>query len=184
MLVPDADAKRCRGIHLADVMILIAATAAALACLQSPLERRMTFIGDGRLIYNVRPLTLVGGAFASMWTLGTLAILVRHRTSSSEWKRSPGFVACAAATSGAIFKLTAIMLWGIAMSFRIESWYVPTVLGQLIEPAAMSVLAAWMTLRLVGSWRLERTWTDNLGIVVGLSWIFLDVLAWAALCLE
>jgi hypothetical protein len=143
----------------------------------------MTFIGDGRLIYNVRPLTLVGGAFASVWTLGVLAILFRHR-SSAEWRRGPGFVACAAATAGAIFKLTGLMSWGIARDWRSESWYVPTVLGQLIDPAATGVLTAWLTLLLVGAWRRERTWPDNLGIFVGLLWIYLDVMAWAALCLE
>lgn len=95
-----ADVERYRGISLADAMILVAATALALACLRSPFENRMTFIGDGRLIYNVRPLTLVGGSFASMWTLGVLAILIRRR-SSAEWKRGPGFIACAAATAGA-----------------------------------------------------------------------------------
>lgn len=76
------------------------------------------------------------------------------------------------------------MSWGIAMSWRIESWYVPTVLGQLIEPAAIGVLVAWLTLLLVGSWQYQQKWTDTLGILVGLLWIVLDVLAWAELCLE
>jgi hypothetical protein len=44
-----------RRFSLPDPMILIAATATARACLRSPLEHRMTLIGDGRLIYNVRP---------------------------------------------------------------------------------------------------------------------------------
>jgi hypothetical protein len=172
-----------RRFGLADAMILIAATAAALACLRSPLEHRMTFHGDGRLIYNVRPFTVIAASFASMWTLGTLAILLRNRP-SLERRRSPGFIACVAAIFGAIFKLTALLLWGIAMRFRIESWYVPTVLGQLIDPAAISVGVAWMTLLLTGVWRRGRQWADNLGISIGLLWIILDVLAWAALCLE
>jgi hypothetical protein len=82
------------------------------------------------------------------------------------------------------FKLTGLMSWEIARDWRSESWYVPTVLGQLIDPAATGVLTAWLTLLLVGAWRRERTWPDNLGIFVGLLWIYLDVMAWAALCLE
>jgi hypothetical protein len=61
---------------------------------------------------------------------------------------------------------------------------VPTVLGQLIDPAAISVGAAWLTLLLAGLWQRARQWAENLGILIGLLWIILDVLAWAALCLE
>ena len=60
----------------------------------------------------------------------------------------------------------------------------PTVLGQFIEPATMAVTGAWLALWLAGMWRRERTWVDNLGIAVGVGWIALDVLAWAALCLD
>ena len=79
-------------------------------------------------------------------------------------------------------KLAALLIWGAFENYRFESWYVPSILGQLIEPAAMGVIGAWLALWLVGRWRRERTLVDDLGIVIGLSWLALEALAWAALC--
>jgi hypothetical protein len=60
----------------------------------------------------------------------------------------------------------------------------PFVLEQcdLIEPAAMAVVGTWVALWLAGMWKRERTWVDDLGIGVGMSWIALDAFAWGALC--
>jgi len=174
-----------RGFGLADAMILVAATAAALGWLRKPLEYRLTFISDGRIIENLRPATLVGAAFAVTWGVGVLAIRLRPpRPGGGEWKRRPGFVACLAATAGCLVKLTALLVWGASAHYRFERWYVPSILGQLIEPAAMAVAGAWLALGLVGRWRRERTWVDNLGIAVGIGWVALFLLAWAALCLD
>jgi hypothetical protein len=174
-----------RALGIADIMILFAATAVALVWLQKPLERRLTFISDGRIIENLRPSTLVGAAFAATWGLGVMAIRLRHpRPRGSGWSYRPGFVACAAATMGGLVKLTAILIWGAFEHYRFESWYVPSILGQLIEPAAMAVAGAWLALWLAGLWKRERSLVDDLGILIGLLWLALEVLAWAALCLE
>lgn len=184
-MIPASEPASRRSFGLADAMILIAATALALAWLRKPLEYRVTFIRDGRIIENLRPSTLVGAAFAAMWCVGVLAIRLRPpRPAGPEWRRRPGFVACLAAFAGGLAKLAALLIWGASVKFRFETWYVPSILGQLIEPAAMAVAGAWLALVLVGTWHRERTWIDNLGIAVGVAWITLDVLAWAALCLE
>ena len=174
-----------RALGIADVMILVAATALALGWLQKPLEYRLTFVSDGRIIENLRPSTLVGAAFAATWGLAVMLIRLRYaKPRGSGWSYRPGFVACAAATMGGLVKLAALLIWGAFENYRFESWYVPSVLGQLIEPAAMAVAGAWLTLWLAGLWKRERSLVDNLGIVVGLMWLALEVLAWAALCLE
>jgi hypothetical protein len=85
---------------------------------------------------------------------------------------------------GGLVKLAALLIWGAFEHYRFESWYVPSILGQLIEPAAMAVAAAWLTLWLAGLWKRERSLVDDLGIFIGLLWLALEVLAWAALCLE
>ncbi len=182
---PAGDPGRRRGFGLADAMILIAATAASLGWLRQPLEYRLSFYADGRLIENLRPSTIVGAGFAATWSLGVLAIRLRPpRPIGKEWKRSPGFVACLAATSACLIKMAALFIWGASVKFKFETWYVPSILGQLIEPAAMAVIAAWLTLKLAGIWTRERNWIDNLGIAVGASWVVLEVLFWGTLCLE
>jgi hypothetical protein len=174
-----------RGLGMADILILFAATAVALAWLRKPLEYRLMFIADGRIIDNLRPVTLVGAAFAATWGVGVLAIRLRPpRLGGSAWRHRPGFVACAAATAAGLFKLAALLIWGASENYRFESWYVPSILGQLIEPAAMGVTGGWLTLWLAGIWKREKTLTDDLGIAIGLSWIALETFAWAALCLE
>jgi hypothetical protein len=179
------ESRASRALGLADMMILVAATAIALFWLRKPLEYRLTFISDGRIIDNLRPSTLVGAAFAATWGLAALAIRLRHpKRRGSGWSYRPGFVACAAATMGGLVKLAALLIWGASENYRFESWYVPSILGQLIEPAAMAVAGAWLTLSLAGLWKRERSVVDDLGIVIGLLWLALEVLAWAALCLE
>ncbi|HEX2475627.1 MAG TPA: hypothetical protein VHK01_12830 [Lacipirellulaceae bacterium] len=174
-----------RALGLADMMILVAATALALVWLRKPLEYRLTFIADGRIIENLRPSTLVGAAFAATWGLGIIAIRLRSITRfGTGWSYRPGFVACAAATMGGAFKLAALLVWGASENYRFESWYVPSVLGQLIEPAAMAVAGGWLTLWLAGLWKRERSLVDDLGIFIGLLWLALELFAWAALCLE
>ncbi len=184
MLRPDDSPPR-RGFGMADVLILFAATAAALGWLQKPLEYRLTFVRDGRVIDNVRPATLVGAAFAWTWGLGVVAIRLRPpRPGDARWKHRPGFIACAAATVTGLVKLAALLVWGAAENYRFESWYVPSILGQLIEPAAMGVIGAWLALWLAGLWAREKTLVDDLGIVIGLAWVTLEALSWGALCLE
>jgi hypothetical protein len=173
-----------RGFSLADAMILIAATALAFGWLRMP-ENRPSFYDDGRIIENLRPFTMVGAAFAATWGLGVIAIRLRPpRPGGRKWKLRPGFVACLAATLGGLVKLATHSTWRASLNFRFTTWFVPTILGQLIEPAAMAVAGAWLVLWLAGIWRREKTWIDNLGIAVGASWIALEVLAWAALCLD
>lgn len=184
MKPPDETPPR-RGFGMADVLILFVATAAALCWLQKPLEYRLTFVGDGRIIVNLRPATQVGAAFATMWGLGVLAIRLRPpRPGDARWQYRPGFVACAAATVTGLIKFAALMMWGVAERFRFESWYVPSILGQMIEPAAMGVIGGWLALWLAGLWAREKTLVDDLGIVIGLTWVGLEAAAWGALCLE
>ena len=172
-------------LGLADIMILFAATGLALVWLRRPLEYRLTFISDGRIIENLRPSTLVGAAFAATWGLGVIVIRLRYpKPSGSGWNYRPGFIACAAATMAGLFKLAALLIWGAFEYYRFEAWYVPSILGQLIEPAAMGVAGSWLTLWLAGLWKRERSLIDDLGIVIGILWLALEVLAWAALCLE
>lgn len=181
---PDETNSR-RGLGVADVLILFTATALALVWLRKPLEYRLTFISDGRIIENLRPATLVGAAFAATWGLGVIAIRLRRAwRGENGWRSRPGFVASATATAGCLLKLAALLIWGASENYRFESWYVPSILGQLIEPAAMCVAGGWLTLWLVGMWRRERTLIDDLGIVIGMSWFALEAFAWAALCLE
>jgi hypothetical protein len=184
MSFPHENAPR-RALGIADFLILFAATAVALVWLRNPLEYRLTFISDGRIIDNLRPTTLVGAAFASTWGLGILAIRVRRlRRGDAGWSCRPGFVACAAATLAGLIKLAALLIWGASENYRFESWYVPSILGQLIEPAAMAVAGSWLALWLAGMWHRERTLVDDFGIVLGIVWLALEVLAWTALCFD
>ena len=109
----DLGRRQRRGFGLADVLILITSTAVALAWLRKPLEPRLSFLADGRIILNLRPLTIVGAAFAATWGVGVLAMRLRpQQRSGNDWRTRPGFVGCAAATLVALIKLATLLIWG------------------------------------------------------------------------
>ena len=84
---------------------------------------------------NVRPLTIVGAAFTATWGTAVLAMRLRRpRPRGTDWRRRPGFIAGVAAAAGCLAKLAALLIWGASVNLEYVTWYVPSILGLLIEP--------------------------------------------------
>lgn len=171
-----------RTFGLADAMILTAATALPFSFLRVLLKQELFSEAQSR--YPLSLATTVGASFVACWGIGLLAIELRSSQLRSKcWMCRPGIVACATATAASLIKLSVLLIW--AASQDAFKYFGPAViLGRhLVEPAAMSVLAGWLTLWLVGSLKLERTWSDYLGIMIGISWIVLFVMFWLEMSL-
>ncbi len=166
---------------IADAMILIAATAAALGWLRNPLDWSIAYPNESQMRYYLRLAQLVGTALATTWGLGILAIRFRasHR-GGRDGRCRPGVVACAAATAGCLIQFALIMIWHAVRSEPL--WPGRDIIEALLDPAATGVVGGWLALGLAGLWKREGTWIDDLGIGVGLSWFVLWVIRLVALC--
>jgi len=194
----EMDKHSIRAFNLVDVMILLAATAAAMGWVRANYDwyffslawRSYYNLGDYIMaaIYFVRVLW----PFLLTLTLTTLALRMRRpRPQREALARQPGVVACCAATvaTAAIFWPTLIgIIAGVPGITGSRRFWDDLVTGvKASEAVGVAVAAAWMTLALVSSWRPEPSWIDRLGRGLGTAWIVLLVASGAldlALCLS
>jgi hypothetical protein len=177
MPVPNGPDAAGRRFGLADALILIAATAMSLGWLRNP-GPELSLVRERGLIGNLEPAALIGSAFAATWGGAVLALRLSRPRSGS----GPGFIAIIAAQAGCLLGLAVALLRHATRHFG-QAPLRSSILGHIIGPSAMTVLGAWLTLYLVGMWQRERTWLDDLGIALGISWIVMYAMLVIAACL-
>jgi hypothetical protein len=176
-----------RRLSIADIMILILASAASTLILQSYLPGHARQLGYFRR-NATDPLGLWilwswlhGPGSCLVVPLMAALILMRLRQPRPRWSRlisQPGFVACLA--------VMASILPGIAWIATIhhrpgfqrpggfeQVWSIAT------HWADTTVLGSWMALALSRRWRPEPSWIDRSGRVLGLYWVLLLFLVYA-----
>lgn len=182
--MPSAGSHRpVRRFTLLDLLTLVGAAAVGLALLRLP---GMGFLpgmryavptGSG-LRYNriaIRSVTATVPLLIA-FTVATLAMRLRGPRPRLRWLgRQPGYVACTAALLGLLYE----SLWMLANAIRFgldaaNRGFLPTAEGFFLVcggPAALWVVAAWVSLALCGRCRPERSWIDRLGWGIGVAWI-------------
>jgi hypothetical protein len=164
-----------RRFGLLDAMILIAATAVALALIprgwpdwginESLLKSRVTFFNVMRYV--------IGGPIAflaSIWTLALIPLRLRSpRPRRIRLMRQPGMAVGVAV--GVMFALSAYtatigLLKPFAPFPSLMHWW-----GGIQLRIPFAVAGAWLGLILAGRWRAEAGWIDRLGRVLGIFWI-------------
>jgi hypothetical protein len=181
-----------RKLRIADIMILIAATAVALAAV------RFIWSGGGSAPSVLGlPLTPWGwGAAAvilSAWgvMIAMLALiplgLRQPRPTLDLLCRQPGWLACSAvALTLVLSTLIHIPMIAIAIagqrqgmtSGQLAMISVRALLFQLPDQAVFAIAGAWMTLALVGAWRPNRRWIDRWGFRFAIYLLLYPLLFW------
>jgi hypothetical protein len=149
----------CRNPNVADLMILVAATAAGLT---------------GYL--QVRDWRTAASFLLTAWSLALIAIRLRGpRPRLRRVFRQPGMVACCVAilASAAII----LDLIGLQIHLYISEnfiYYGMSVFSnRTIANCGFGIAAAWLSLALAGCWRPEPGWIDRTGRLLGICWIAL-----------
>ncbi len=199
---------RRRGVGLSDLILFVAATAAALAVDRAFVTwYEPNFADPGLVIADMRRRGLsapfhitywvqLASPFLLGWTLALIpARLRRPRPSLARLSRQPGAVACLAAAAAVVASLAtwALLLLPGSLGYVIvsrslegrlfpnEYWayvYGLTAIGH-------AVFAAWAVLLLSGRWRAEPSWIDRAGRAFGLAWIaLLPLNHWSAFLLS
>jgi len=177
-----------RKFTLLDAMILVAATAPALALMR---DRWPLDIESQRLYTNIlmqlRDNILTISFAAAMWSLAGLVLRLRQpRPDVRFLTRQPGMVACMAAAVvlairlinfGSVLSILVIdgaYFWpGMsALDWDPENWRgIPSEIG-------CAVAAAWIIQAAGGRWRSEPSWIDRMGRILGIYWILTIPFAW------
>ena len=162
-----------RPIGIADLMILIAATAAGLSFCRE-FDRRLTSLQWGPR--SERRYRVV--ATAPFLTSGSLAVLIvrarRPRPSRRRIVRQPGSLAAIVAIGLIALRMpilaaTRFFLHGEPID---GSWWI-TATRDLSSQVGLVIVTSWFALSAAGLWRAEPSWIDRAGRLVALGWITL-----------
>ena len=163
----------CRRFTIADLMILIAATAIGLA--ESHVFLVILSSHSGRTFkVGVQILPCL-----TAWTLGFFAIRLRKpRPKRRHLMRQPGMVACC--SLGFLMMMMGPPIWIFKFAsggFGIGTFFVDLLwcLLFLLPSGGALVLVSWGILSIGGRWRRESGWIDWLGIWLGIGWIMLSL---------
>ena len=201
--------KSSRGPGVFDLLLLIAATAAAMGFVRVFLPwYRPEFDSPWKVIDDMRARGPIGAPFhvfywvqlASpfLWCWTFALIPIRLRQPRPAWRRlmrQPGAVACFSAT---LAVLASLATWGLlAIPSLFGSRLVADSLAGQIYPldfrvymfalasVGFAVASAWGVLAVSRRWRAEPSWIDRTGRVLGVVWVVtLPLNQWAALILQ
>jgi hypothetical protein len=172
-----------RRFTIADGMILVAATAAALATAKSfPPRPRHALLPWAA---EIPKLTWAGLIF----TLALIPIRLRRpRPGRDDLWRRPGWVACVSvAIALVIVFLQACLSYAIILRANPAFLFSPGTdlsffrnnIGHIQTQAITAVAAAWSVLACGGLWESEPGWIDRAGRVIGVYWILIGLVDWS-----
>jgi hypothetical protein len=165
-----------RRITLADLLILIAATAVGLALL------RVCIRGIGAQTLSRRPGSVTlsyittaetyASALLTPWTFALLVLSLRGPSLSfHRLARGPGFIACAAATTGVALYLTVCLTQSAIGKLTLDASSVWKITATFRLYASLMVAGSWLSLALGARWRAETNWVGWAGRILGIGWI-------------
>jgi hypothetical protein len=173
----------CRPLQIADLMILVFATAGALFLVNQ------LRAGDNGPAPGARGVAVWIQTWITPWlSMMTLAIFVmrlrRPRPPFRLMFRQPGAIAAVLAVLNlgyiGMFTLGRLAVRGT----RGPGIFFPTPLAQVLGDfflfssvqAGPMIAGAWIALRLTGRLRRERGWLDGLGTLIGATWILIVII--------
>jgi hypothetical protein len=173
---------RERRLTLADLMLLVAATAPGLAVVRFANtlglydERIMRTTGKVRLALEA--ISVFVTPVIVPWTLMVLILSLRKpRPPLRRVAGRPGFVACACVALTLLLQAPDLVIRACLIETFPE---VGTQYGRAVATitlfSGVTILGAWMALALAGRWRPGRSWLDRLGCILGCYYIFIYVI--------
>jgi hypothetical protein len=174
-----------RRFTLGDTMILVAATAAALALMELPLQpddtafeilHRFFERPRGGWSFGAVVALIIGFTFwaiipfVATWTVAAFTFQLRRpRPPRGRVGRQPGAMAALLGTIAVSFSTA----WGVVMELAFSSFIREFlfIAGFASILAAAMIAGGWIAMAVGGRWRPEPTWLDRLGRLLGVSWI-------------
>jgi hypothetical protein len=166
-----AGSANSRRVHLADIMLLVAATALGIVgtryCYLQMRQIQTDLLHPENCVVLASPtMTAV-----SLALLTSESLLRRRRF--RDMSRCPGFAAngVTALLMGLRFVHMLALNPDALRDFRIMTFFDYGYFWPATSEIGEGVLICWITLACTGCWRPEPTWTDRTGRVLGVVWI-------------
>ncbi len=165
-----------RRITLADLLILIAATALGFALLRICIRG----LGAQTLSRRAGALTLsyittaetYASALMAPWSFALLVLSLRGpRLPFHRLGRWPGFIACAAAATGVALYVTVCLAQAAMGKLTLNASSVWRITATFPIYASLMVAGAWLSLAIGARWRIETNWVGWAGRILGIGWI-------------
>jgi hypothetical protein len=172
----------CRKPTLADLMILVAATAAGLAGSLALNPGWIVVDWSSFEFQALKAMPLLTG-----WALALIAIRLRRpRPRTRRVFRQPGMVACCVVAFTVLLGIIQVSFMEILDKFRYLSfvnelfhgsfdllemfgYYTASSMG--LFKCGFGIVASWIILALAGCWQPESGWIDRSGMLLGGCWI-------------
>ena len=198
----ESEATETRRFGLADLMILVVATAVGLV----PLRNHWDELGVNQVGLNIQIRAVGGWGVAAFEKIGlytgcispmllslTIAALVlaarRPRPPLRRLVRRPGVVSCLAALAGFAYAATLVLagylehrhVVNLQVGKYQDIWMGWQYLARFAGPqnAGMATLGAWLAALCYGIPRPSADWRDRLGRAMGAGWLLLLLAAYA-----
>jgi hypothetical protein len=186
-MAPPPAGPAARKFTMADLMILVAGSAAAVAWTKAYYGTSASQIEQLDGFWKYKLSYLIVTPVPALTSIGVALLVCRlrpPRPSLRRLVRQPGAVAMACV--GLMLLLNAAtMLAGHALNAGLDRVWPPTPMpGATIATISneyslmfattevgLVIAACWLLLAAVGRWRAERTWIDRLGRGLGVCWI-------------
>jgi hypothetical protein len=190
--------KSARKLTVLDAMILVAATAAALAVMRSQWPTHLGIqdaytdsthaLRLSNLLMIIRNHLYFASYMIAMWTLSCLILRLRQpRPALRLLTRETGMVACVAAVI--VLAIRMMINFGSMISvLAIDGVYsvagltvldlFPNELISIPSEIGCAVTAAWIIQAISGRWRCEPNWIDRVGRSTGAFWIATIPFSW------
>jgi hypothetical protein len=189
--------KSSRKLTVLDAMILVGATASALALMRSQWPTDLGIqdaytdsthaLRLSNLLMIIRHHVYFASYMIAMWTLSCLILRLRQpRPALRLLTREPGMVACIAAVI--VMAIRMINLGSLISVLAIDG--VNSVPGlsaldlfpddfiNIPSEIGCAVTAAWIIQAISGRWRCEPNWIDRVGRSIGAFWIATIPFSW------
>ncbi len=170
--------RRGRPFTIADAMILVVATAPALAYLRGTAAGydyfRLNIVANSPIAGWITCGEWVVSAFLTSWTFALLLLRAcPPRAGGVRLARQPGLIACVSACGAMVAAIPYYYPFGWGWEGFRHIWGPWNALLCLVNHCGLLVLVAWGVLAVTRAWRPEAGWIDATGRLLGASWIAL-----------
>jgi hypothetical protein len=176
-----------RRLRIADVLVLVAATAIGIAWMS---RWSLPYVIRQKLLvkYDPSPVLMppedgnfadAGAYLLAPWAFSLVILrMLRPRPRQRALLNRPGFVATGVATAVILQQLVRFQIENARLYGSLRNGFVMVFEATNPTPIALAVMASWSLMVACGRWHPEASWVDRAGRAVGVAYVLASLSTW------